>query len=63
MKTIHPPRMSKMSAEEQALVARRIVEANSQYPLDYEHSLKGRSRTGVGMITRSAGATTSSDGA
>jgi len=41
MKTIHPRRMSKMSAEEQAFVARRIVYANPQYPLNYEHILKG----------------------
>jgi hypothetical protein len=33
--------MSKISAKEQALVARRIVRANLQYPLDYEHILKG----------------------
>jgi hypothetical protein len=30
-----------MSAEEQALVARRIVEDNPQYHLVYEHILKG----------------------
>ena len=41
MKTIHPQRTSKMSAEEQALVARRIVEDNPQYHLIYEHILKG----------------------
>ncbi len=41
MKTIHPRRMSKMSAEEQALVARRIVQANPQFRLVYEQILKG----------------------